>query len=161
MGRVIAFSGTFGVGRFQAAQQKAEELARPGCPILPPVATSLPVPVNPQTLMDAFVSQVHWERANLNQYEILVSGRTCVDIVAHAYVAGFETLATDMLSLAAHHLPVYGEIHLKSIENNALNFEGCIPNKEKRFMRRMEDTLVSMYGRLREDGHMPVDFHLV
>ncbi|MBU0969354.1 MAG: hypothetical protein KKC20_01845 [Proteobacteria bacterium] len=165
--RIIAYTGSHGVGKTDAALRAAADLKRAntgksvkafcdiegGCPYF----------INRDTTRKAqmwlFTDRIRLELEVLARFDLLVTDRTVVDVAAYTYVAGFEDLATDMLALAGHHLAIYKEIRFKSILNNSFCFDDGIRDAvDQDFREKVEKVLVDMYAQLRGCGQMPGDF---
>ncbi|MCG8620299.1 MAG: hypothetical protein MI802_29105 [Desulfobacterales bacterium] len=169
---VIAYTGAHDTGKADAALRAAADLKRAGagntiyalceiegaCPYFIRRATT------PRAQMWLFCQRIRLELESLARFDVVVTDRTVVDVAAYTYAAGFEDLATDMLTMAGNHLGVYREIRFKSILAN--NFwsggsgggDGVRNAKDTAFRERVEKVLVDMYAELRSGGHMPGDF---
>ncbi|MCG8632797.1 MAG: hypothetical protein MI863_03165 [Desulfobacterales bacterium] len=166
-GRVIAYTGSHGVGKTDAALRAAVDLKRaePGKSIkaLCDLEGGCPYFINrdttPRAQMWLFTDRIRQELEILARFDLLVTDRTVVDVAAYTYVAGYEELATDMLALAGQHLAVYQEIRFKSILANNFWFDDGIRDAvDQAFREKVEKVLIDMYARLRTGGHMPGNF---
>ncbi len=168
-GRVIAYTGSHGTGKTDAAMRAAADLnrARTGKSVkaLCDLEGLGPFPINkktsPASQMWLFADRIRQELDILARFDSLVTDRTVVDVVAYTYVAGFEAWATDMLPLAGRHLSIYGEIRFKTIANNNFWFDNGIRDAgDQAFREKTEKVVLDMYARLREGGYMAGDFIL-
>ena len=142
MGHIIAFSGTHGVGKTDAASRMVVDLKRahPDKSIksLCDLEHECPYPINGDATRESqlwiFVNRIQEELDKLSRFDILVTDRSVVDVAAYTYVAGFEDLAMGMLPLAGQHISIYKEIHFKSIAHNNFWFDDGIRDaKDKRY----------------------------
>ena len=123
---VIAYTGTHGTGKTDAALRAAADLKRAtpckSVKALCDIEGACPYFINrattPQAQMWLFCQRIRLELEILARFDLLVTDRTVVDVAAYTYAAGFEDLATDMLTMAGQHLAVYKEVRFKSILSN-------------------------------------------
>lgn len=161
MAEIIAYSGTHGTGKTTAAYKRAVELKRcyPGKSVhaLVDQEAFCPYSINGDTSPAAqlwiFSSILNLELSLMNRFDVIVSDRTAVDAVAYTYVAGFESLATDMLTLAGRHMQIYERITVRKIVHNEFcHHDGIRDAADRSFRQQVEDTLLQMYDSLIDSG---------
>lgn len=153
----IGYSGSHGTGKTTAAFQRGlnEKLVHPdkSVHILCNQEALCPYPINKQATPDSqlwiFTNQMNLELYLLSHFDIVVSDRTTVDVVAYTYALGFHSLAYGMMSLVSCHACIYQEIVFKEIVSN----EFCHPDgireiRDRDFRYRVEARLREFYGEL-------------
>lgn len=154
---IIAYSGSHGVGKTTAVFKKAHELKlklqNKTIGICSEVSLECPYPINKETTEQSqlwmFSNHMKKELTLLTQYDIIVSDRTIIDIIAYTYWAGFHELSNSMLSIAKNHILLYKELIFKPIEGNDFLFD----NKHREatdqtFRTGIEKTLLSLYKKV-------------
>lgn len=128
---IIAFSGSHSVGKTTAVFKKAHELKmkfkNQTIGICSEVSLECPYPINKETTNQSqlwmFANHLKKELTLLTQYDLIVSDRTIIDIIAYTRWAGFEELSDSMIEIARDHISVYKEIVFKPIEGNNFLFD--------------------------------------
>jgi len=151
---IISFTGTHGIGKTDAALNQGAELKR-ACPgksvhVLHDLEAFCPFKINGDTTEAAqtwlFAQQIRAELSTLAVFDIVVSDRTLVDVIAYTYVAGFIDLADGMLAYARQHVKNYHRIYFKKIINNDhCHADGIRDAENKLFRQDVEDVLGQLY----------------
>ena len=110
-------------------------------------------PINSATTKESqmwlLTNQIQEELEALYRFDVLITDRTVVDIIAYTYAAGFHDLAFSMLSLAEVHVSIYDEIYFKQIDFNSFCFQDGIRDADNSdFRLEVEKTLKDMYTQL-------------
>lgn len=164
---IISFTGSHGTGKTTAVFKAAHrlKLRHPNKKIgtLAENASRCPYPINkemtPEGQLWIFTSQIKDELSLIQQYDILVCDRTCVDAIAYTMVAGFTGLAEAMVQLALTHIHRYHTIIFKSTHQNQYLFrDGLRCVDDPLFRNRVETTLHSLYRRLGVDDGGKINF---
>lgn len=159
--RIIAYSGTHGTGKTTAAYQRGvhEKIAHPhqSVHVLCNQETVCPYPINksatPDTQVWIFTNQISREIALLSQFDIVVTDRTAMDIVAYTHVLGFHSLAHSMMSLASIHASVYREIVVRRMAfNEFCHPDGIRETGDRLFRSGVETCLLDIYADLDNGG---------
>jgi predicted ATPase len=127
---IIAFTGSHGVGKTTAVFKKAHDLKmkyeNKTIGICSEVSLECPYPINKNTTNQSqlwmFANHLKRELTLLAQYDLIVSDRTIIDIIAYTQWAGYEDLSIGMLEIAKNHIQVYKEIIFKPIDGNNFLF---------------------------------------
>lgn len=164
MKQIIAFSGSHGTGKTTAAYNHAQHLKfynnNKSIHALCDLEAFCPWPFNKETTEQTqtwmFGNQIQQELMALNRFDVVVTDRTIIDVVAYTHVAGFVALAQGMLAYAEQHLVYYYEIRFKKIANN----EHCYPDgiretTDRKFRQDVENAMIDFYSRLKTDGVFP------
>ncbi len=161
---MIAFTGAHGTGKSTAAHK--HYLGMKYCsPVFSIQALSnleadCPYPINKETSEEAqtwlFANQIKHELSARARFDIVITDRTVIDVVAYTYVAGFHSLAQGMLAYAEQHMSYYNKIIFRKISNN----EHCYPDgirdaSDRKFRQDVEDVILDFYHRLEESGLLP------
>ena len=113
-----------------------------------------PFPINQESSEQAqswmFSNQIQKELQAAERFDILVTDRTLVDIIAYTYVAGFESLAAGMLGYAEQYVKVYDEIYVKQLKFNSLLHEDGIRDPDPDFRASVESVLKDLYAQLQD-----------
>lgn len=168
--RLIAFSGAHGTGKTTAAFRKVEELklANPDksvCCIADNEAWC-PYPINKQTSEAAqlwiFTNQIRRELEALARFDIVVTDRTVVDIVAYTQSAGFDGLAMAMQEMVFNYIRRYDSIFFKFIEfNNFWYSDGIREDRDIHYRQCIEDRICALYSGLTQSGCWSGEFNVI
>ena len=170
MKRVISYTGSHGTGKSTAASQTYHELkmSRPTASIrlFCDLEADCPFPINTHTTEEAqlwmFSNQIQAELFALSKFDILVTDRTVVDVIAYTYCAGFQDLAAAMLGLAEQHVGHYNEINFKQIKDNPFCFpDGIRETETVDFRIEVENILTEMYKQLESEGFITGSIYYV
>jgi len=156
----IAFSGTHGTGKSTAAakEYRDQKIFHPDKSVclLCDLEAHCPLPINKETTDQAqlwlFSNHIRQEIAARARFDIVVTDRSVVDIIAYTYAAGFEELACAMLGFAEHHVQIYDEITVKQIQFNHHCHQDGIRDTDQDFRARVETILKEMYQQLKKSG---------
>lgn len=158
-GTLISFSGSHGTGKSTAAYEKAVHLKilHPDKSIyaLCDQEALCPYPINKRTTpagqLWIFTRQINQELFYLSKFDIVVTDRTAVDIIAYTMVAGFSMLASDMFVLAQTHILRYQEIIFRKIVTNEFCCQdGIRESTDGQYRQQVEDTMLDYYRELIE-----------
>lgn len=161
---IIAFTGTHGTGKTDAAMIKGAELNRQypkkSVHAMPDFEAFCPYPINGDMTEASqrwlFGRRIHRELECLSVFDILVTDRTIVDVIAYTYVAGFIDLADGMMAYARQHVKIYHKIYFKKIINNGhCHADGIRDAENKLFRQDVEDVLAELYADLVDGGQIP------
>ncbi len=166
LNRIHAYTGSHGTGKSTAVADRTGRLKRlyPGKSIHPVMDQEAfcDLPINgetsPESQMWIFTRILNHELYLLNRFDIIVTDRTVVDAAAYTFAAGYESLASDMLSVAAHHMHKYERITFRRILTNEFcHSDGIRETGDKKFRQQVEDVLLDMYISLVEQGAIHPD----
>ena len=155
--QVISYSGSHGVGKSFAATNMMlhQKFTRPKKSVtaLCDLEASCPYSINDgmteESQMWLFGNQIAREQSALAIFDIVITDRTIVDIIAYTFAAGFHNQAQGMLCYAGHHIQIYKEIFFKRIAyNNHLYDDGIRDAKDVSFRQDVEDNLDEFYQQL-------------
>ncbi len=167
MSKLIAFSGTHGTGKTTSAYNLALQLKynNPDKSIhaLVDQEAMCPYPINqkatPETQLWLFTNKIADELALLNRFDIVVTDRTIVDVIAYSACLGYNSLVTSMLEVAKVYLSKYSKITLKRTEYNSFCYsDGIRETIDKRFRIQVEEYLFEYYEELIEGAYIPGEF---
>jgi hypothetical protein len=167
MSKLIAFSGTHGTGKTTSAGHLFLDLKYkyPNKSIHPFVdhEASCPFPINtkatPETQLWLFHDKISRELSLLNLFDIVVTDRTVVDVIAYSACLGYDALAASMFEDAKVYLSKYHQITFKKIDNNQFCYsDGIRETDDKLFRMQIEDYLSEYYEELIEGGYIPGAF---
>lgn len=155
--RIDSFSGAHGTGKSTAAGRCYIDAKycnpKASVQILCDLEREGPYPINTATTEKAqswiFGNQIQREMDALNYFDIVITDRTVIDVVAYTYVAGFHSLAKGMLAYAEQHIQNYRAIHFRKIEYNPY----CHPDGSREvdipeFRQAVENTMLEFYQQL-------------
>jgi len=157
MSGVIAVSGTHGTGKtttvFQFASQLKINYPNKTIITMTEQASLAPFPINKKASKEGqawiFHQHIARELELLSKFNIVVSDRCAVDMIAYCIYLGFDALAESMFSIVRHHLPVYREIHLKFLGENEFWFnDGLRESEDLKFREEIESILINIYKEL-------------
>ncbi len=166
MARIISFSGTHGTGKTTSALKYAVDLKyykhnrNKSVHALCDLEAACPYPINKQateeTQLWLFSNHIKQEMDALQNFDVVVTDRTIIDVIAYTYVAGFQELAQGMLSFAEHHMQYYRPIHFKKIENNQHCYDDGIRDAEDlEYRQNVESTMLNLYLKLDDADMLP------
>ncbi len=84
----------------------------------------------------------------LAEYDVVVSNRTAVDIIAYTEAAGHHFLAASMTALVRNHMHRYKEIGLNTLEHDPTPFGGNEADTDIAFLYKVEQKMVELYQQL-------------
>lgn len=156
MAKLIAVSGTHGVGKSTRVLELAQEMKmqHPGATVglIQELAACCPMPVNQHTTPEAqrwiFATQLAQELEMLCRYDLVISDRSAVDAIAYTHASGFFRLAEGMMGLMESHLPLYERIHFRMSGKNDFHFADGVRDGCRDFRLRVERTMLDIYARL-------------
>ena len=157
---IIAYTGTHGTGKTTAVYDRAARLKKEypekTVGILTEIASRAPYPINMAgTLagqMWIFTRQISAELSLATQYDIIVTDRTAVDVIAYTTVLGMDDVAMSMLGLVKQHIGIYDEINFLRLEdNNYLYADGVRDAENWEYRHRVQGMLLYFYQRLGVD----------
>jgi predicted ATPase len=154
MSGIIAVSGTHGTGKtttvFQFASQLKVNYPEKTVITLTEQASLAPFPLNKKATKQGqawiFHSHIAKELELLSKFDLVVSDRCAVDMIAYCRYLKFDDLAESMFATVQHHLPVYREIHLKFLAQNQFWFnDGLRESEDSKFREEIEEILLGVY----------------
>jgi len=156
----ISFSGTHGTGKSTAAalEYRNQKMLHPDQSVylLCDLESLCPFPINRETTEQAqswmFASQIQHETQAASRFDVVITDRTIVDVIAYTYVSGFEALACAMLGYAEHHVRVYDDITVKQMQFNAHCHQDGIRETDPGFRAEVEVILKDLYQQLKDTG---------
>lgn len=165
----ISFSGTHGTGKSTAAadEYRNQKILHPEKTVrlLCDMEALCPFPINRETTAQAqswmFANQIQQEIKAAARFDILVTDRTIVDVIAYTYVAGFEGLACGMLDYAEQYVQAYDEIKLKQMKFNSFVHQDGIRDTAPGFREEVESILKNLYSQLQDTGAIQGGLYLV
>ncbi|MCF8090342.1 MAG: ATP-binding protein [Desulfotignum sp.] len=164
MPKVIAYSGAQGTGKTTSAYNHARELkiTNPDKSVvtLCDLEAFCPFSINQGTTEEAqawiFANQIRQELTAIHRFDLVVTDRTVLDVIAYTRVAGFTSLAAGMMAYAAHHVPHhYLQIYFKQSKNNQHCHQDGIRDVDQGFRQAIEDVLVEIYRELLDSAVYP------
>lgn len=168
MGYIIAYSGTHGTGKTTAAYRTADEMkmANPDKAVIAlcDLEAFCPYPINmdtsPEAQLRIFANQIRQELDTLARFDIVVTERTVVDVIAYTQAAGLDGLAMAMQGMAAEHIWRYQSITFRTIEfNNFWYADGIREHKDFQFRQQIEDLMIALYDDLIRSHTYTGEFH--
>lgn len=158
MGNIIAFSGTHGTGKTTSVYSKANELKmnnlKKSVGILLEVARRCPFAIlsknnddksSKEAQLWIFSEQITTELMMSKVYDIVVSDRSIMDIIAYTIVLGYKSLADAMLRIADEHIHIYKEIYFKSLEKNDYLEDDGLRHLDKDLRVQIEKQMLELY----------------
>jgi hypothetical protein len=155
LGNIIAFSGAQGTGKTTAAGRVAGlyrdqiKFSGAGVCLITDIERQCPYPINQEATHEAqqwiFNKQMAAEILAAAEYDIVVTDRTLMDVIAYSFVAGFRAQADDMLAVWRRHACYYRRIVFRNIATNHWNFEDGCRDTDPVFRARVEATLYELY----------------
>lgn len=167
--KTIAFTGSHSTGKTYAATNEMLHLKfnNPGKSVhaLCDLEVFCPYPINKDTTeksqMWLFGNQIREELAASARFDIVVTDRTVVDVIAYTYAAEFWDLAQNMLCYAQHHIKLYETIRFKTIGSNDHLHPDGIRDTDPVFRQTVEDLLSEFYTQLLDDNQIKGGFYYV
>jgi hypothetical protein len=157
MGKLIAFSGSHGTGKTKSAINYADHLKcrYPKKSVHPLVNQEafcdglINKETTPESQLWIFVNQIRQELYHLSKFDLVVTDRTIVDVIAYTSYAGFDSLAMAMLGIAENRMSVYHEIYFRKIINNEFCFaDGIRDAKDHAFRIEIEEVMLVYFDEL-------------
>jgi len=170
MGKLIAFSGSQGTGKSTAAINHALHLKYkyPEKSIHPLVDQEAfcPYPINKETTPESqtwiFTNQIQQELSLLSRFDLVVTDRTIVDVMAYTFCAGFESLTMSMLEMAKNYMAIYQEIYFRKIINNEFCYaDGIRDAKDQVFRNEIEEVMLVYFDELLHGKYITGKFEYV
>jgi hypothetical protein len=160
MKRVISYTGSHGTGKSTDASRTYYELKKSNptasVRLFCDLEADCPFPINVNTTEEAqlwmFSNQIQVELFALSRFDILVTDRTIIDVIAYTYCAGFQGLTEAMLAVAEQYVGHYSEITFKQIKDNPYCFPDGIRDDDVGFRVNVENTLIEIYKMLDLEG---------
>jgi len=157
---IRAFSGAHGTGKTTAALQcgQQEKVYHPGksVHVLADLEAFCPFHINQagseKTQAWIFANQIRAEMEALHRFDITVTDRTIIDVIAYTRAMGFHALAEGQLKYAEHHVQYYSSIHFKQIQYNHHLHEDGIRDMDLAFRQDVETTMLEIYWLLEKHG---------
>lgn len=158
MGKIIAFTGAHGTGKTTSVYDYAGEIKKQGAyeiGIITETARRCPFPIfgkGSQSSVEAqlwiFSEQIRCELDSILNYEITISDRTVVDVIAYSMLAGLPDLARDQIAMARHHVGIYDTIFIKPVSGNGFLREDGIRSTDRQLQIDTERILIDVYRTL-------------
>ena len=150
---IHAFSGPQGTGKTTRAYEYANRLIKnnPGKTVglVVDVERRCPYAINREATRKAqewiFFNQMAAELSALAEYDLVVSDRTIMDVIAYSMAANFRLQGEDMLSVWRRHSHYYERIIFCHAATNAWNIEDGCRDTDPLFRSRVEATLHELY----------------
>jgi hypothetical protein len=166
---IRAFSGTHGTGKTTSAYHQAnqEKMFNPGKSVhaLCNLEAFSPWPINrdgsEQTQAWLFANQIKQEISAMRRFDVVVTDRTVVDVIAYTRCLGFHSQADGMMAYAEHHIQYYSSIHVKCIRYNKHHHPDGIRDMDEAFRQDVENTLVDIYQYMQDQGMIPGGLYFV
>lgn len=158
MGRIIAFTGAHGTGKTTSVYDYAGAMKKEGAyeiGLLMETARRCPFPIlgqGSQSSLEAqlwiFAEQMRCELDSINNYELTVSDRTVVDVIAYSMLSGFYELARDQIAMAKHHVAVYEMVYIKPVAGNEYLINDGFRSTDRGLQIDLENLLIDIYTQL-------------
>lgn len=157
MGEIISFTGAQGTGKTTATYQKAAELKicypHKSIKALCDLEHACPFPINKETTREAqawiFSNQIRQELSSLAGFDIVVTDRTIVDVIAYTQVAGFHSLTASMVAFAESYISIYRQVTFRNIATNELCYsDGIREADDQEFRSNVENALEELWAAL-------------
>lgn len=153
MSKIIAYSGAHGTGKTTAVLDRAAKLKREHPDKRIEIRTEnlafCPYPINadstPDSQMWIFSHHLQSELHLITLFDLVVSDRSIIDVIAYTMAHGLTGLASSMLGLARHHMHHYQEVIITT--NNHHHVDG-MRDTDPVFRNKVEDELINIYSRL-------------
>jgi len=159
MSQLIAFSGSHGTGKTTAAYNHALHLkyAHPDQSVhaLVDQEAFCPYPINqqatPESQLWIFTNKINQELSLLKRFDIVVTDRTVIDVIAYTFCQGFDSMAMTMLEVAKDYISIYHQITFRKIINNEYCYaDGMRDAQDQIFRYQIEELLLNYYEELTE-----------
>ena len=153
--KIIAFTGTHGVGKTTAAYQGAArvkvQFPEKTVGLLTDIEARCPYPINrgcnEKALEWIFFNKMAAELDLAAQFDLIVTDRTLFDVIAYTYYSGFKALADDMTAVSGRHMGLYQSIRFLRAASFSYNYEDGIRDTDPDFRQAVEDILFTLYHR--------------
>jgi len=164
MSELIAFSGSHGTGKTTAAYNLAlsykYNYPDKSVHALVDQEAFCPYPINKEATLESqlwiFTNKINQELSLLRRFDIVVTDRTIVDVIAYTSYLGFDSMAMTMFEVAKNYILKYHQIAFKGINNNAFCYsDGIRDAHDVAFRQEVEDIMVGYYTELIETSCMP------
>jgi hypothetical protein len=150
---IHAFSGAHGTGKTTAAYQYAAAIAKenPGKTVglVVDVERRCPWPINREASDRAqewiFTHQLAAETQAIYDYDLVVSDRTILDVVAYTHHCGYKDLGYDMLKFAQYRMRRYCRIHFLCTHTHCWAIEDGCRDTDKVYRAEIETIMLSLY----------------
>lgn len=150
---IVAFSGAQGTGKTTRSYQESVWLSKenPGLTVgtVTDIERRCPYPINREATREAqewiFYHQLAAELHAMAHYDLVVSDRTLMDVVAYSMAAGFRLQADEMLLVWRKHSRYYQRIVFCHGRSNAFNVADGCRDVDPVFRARIEATLYELY----------------
>lgn len=158
MGKIIAFTGAHGTGKTTSVFDYAGRMKKEGAyeiGIITETARRCPFAIfgqGSQSSVEAqlwiFSEQIRCELESQMHYEITISDRTVVDVIAYSVLAGLPDLARDQIAMARHHIGIYDTIFIKPVAGNRYLFNDGFRSTDNDLQAKLETELLRVYKAL-------------
>jgi DNA polymerase III delta prime subunit len=150
---IHAFTGPQGTGKTVAAYDYAAILSKenPGktVKVVSDVERCCPYPINREATREAqewiFYHQIAAELNAMAHYDLVVTDRTIMDVIAYSMAAGFRLQADGLLAVWRKHSHWYKKIVFRHARTNCFNVEDGCRDTDPVFRARIEATLYELY----------------
>lgn len=154
----IAYTGTQGTGKTHAAIERAAKLKRENpdkeVGLLINVERECPLPINRETTFESqmwiFTTQIREEIRLANIYDILVTDKTAMDMVAYigAFCSGgyWKTGYSPMYMTARRWLRTYDRIIFRTLYSNEYCMDDGIRCVDESARKSVEEALIRLYN---------------
>ncbi|NOX32533.1 MAG: AAA family ATPase [Deltaproteobacteria bacterium] len=170
MGSLIAFTGSHGTGKSTAASVMYRDLKykypKKSIHVLFDQEVFCPYPINKETTPESqlwiFTNQIRQELSLLSRFDLVVTDRTIVDVIAYTSSAGFDSLTMAMLSIAENHMSIYRKIYFRKIINNDFCYaDGIREAKDQTFRDEIEELMLVYFDELLHGKYITGEFKYV
>jgi len=161
---IIAYSGSHGTGKTTSAFNQAMHFKynHPDKSVstMTDQEALCPFPINQAGTTESqlwiFSNHIRQELILSRRFDVLVTDRTIVDVIAYTYALGFDALACGMMAIAESYMSMYAEIRVNLIQYHQHCFNDGIRDAEDlQFRQDVEDILLDLYKNLQQDGSIP------
>lgn len=157
--KIIALSGAHGTGKTTAVFELAAELKKSQLSevcIIPEIARICPYPIFSKDTISSkeaqiwmFSAQMQAEMDASRRYDIVISDRTIVDVIAYAAAAGMYDLAFAMKAMAKNYAKsAYKEVFFRSIVDYDFQVDDGSREMGHALRKEVELALLSLYSEL-------------
>ena len=160
MPTVISFSGTHSTGKTTAFHEAAAALKRmhpnlrigavnelaERCPLKTLSAQNSSIDLNGQRWM--FSAQICAELEAIDKYDIIITDRTVIDMIAYTIVGGFAPVARGMLKMVETHVGIYDNIFFMRASPRLKVVDDGFRDTNEVLRLKVEKVLLSLYQKM-------------
>ncbi len=153
MSKLIAYSGTHGTGKTTSTYTTAHHLKHlhrnKSIHVLVDQEALSPFTINQTATEEGqlwlFTNKIQYELFLLNKFDIVITDRTIIDIIAYTKYLKFHSLAEMMFTVAQEYIYRYSKITFKKIKTNEFWYPDGIRDTRDCHFRKTVELILSEY----------------